>query len=97
MSNTRTLPPVCEMMTHDQGMKDCFVATSTAIHTVEINGKHFASMVFNQAECPIGACVFLDRSEVEAQITLLKNAIDDAERMDQGLKPLHASPSLVRQ
>lgn len=93
----RVTPPVLEMLTHDQGMKDCFVATSTSILTVELpDYGHCAALVFNQPGCPIGAVVFLDREEVEAQITLLRNAIDDADRLDVGLAPMHATPSLAR-
>lgn len=93
----RITPPLLEMLTHDQGMKDCFVAKSAAIHTVEIPGYgHCAALVLNQAECPIGAVILLDREELEAQIALLRNAIADADRMDVGLAPMHAAPSLTR-
>jgi hypothetical protein len=93
----RVAPPVLEMLTHDQGMKDCFVATTAAVHTVKMpDGQHFAALVLNQAECPIGAVVLLDRAELDAQIALLRNAIDDADRMDVGLAPLHAALSLAR-
>jgi len=90
------MPHVLEMLTHDQGMKDCIVCTSTAIHTVKIKGKHFAALVINQSQSPCGAVALLDRQEVEAQIALLKNAIEDAERMDEGKAPLHAAHSLER-
>lgn len=93
----RVTAPILEMLTHDQGMKDCFVATSAAIHTVEIPGYgHCAALVLNQAECPIGAVILLDREELEAQVLLLRNAIADADRMDVGLAPIHATPSLAR-
>lgn len=91
------LPHVMKMPTHDQGMKDCIVTTSVAVHTVEIRGKHFAALVINQNECPLGAVSFLDRAEVEAQIALLNNAIEDAERMERGEAPIHAAPTLTRQ
>lgn len=89
-------PPLIEMMTHDQGMKDCFVATTSAVHTVGIDGQYVAALVINQPGCPIGAVILLNRTEMDAHIALLRNAIDDAERMAKGLSPIHAAPSLRR-
>ncbi|WP_324694550.1 hypothetical protein [Novosphingobium sp. RL4] len=97
MSRARILPPVVDMLTHEQGMKPCLVSTSTAFHTVALNSGNFAAIVLNDPGAPIGAVAFLDREEVEAHITLLRNAIDDAERLDRGQSPIHASPSIVRQ
>lgn len=85
----RMLPPILEMQTHDQGMKDCAVMTDTAVHTVVMaGGRAYAAMVFNQQECPIGAVIILDRAEAEAQIALLNNALDDADRINSGKPPL---------
>jgi hypothetical protein len=92
----RILPRAMSMMTHDQGMMPCIVTTSTAIHTVELGTGHYAALVMNSAESPLGAVAFLNREEVEAQIQLLRNAIDDAERLDAGKVPIHATPSLRR-
>ncbi len=90
----RILPPILEMLTHDQGMKDCAVMTTTAVHTaVMAGGRAYAAMVFNQAECPIGAVIIVDRAEAEAQIALLYNALDDADRINAGKPPL-ARPDL---
>ena len=48
------LPPILELLTHDQGMKECAVSTSTAIHTIVLpDGRAFATIVFNQNSCPI--------------------------------------------
>jgi len=91
------LPPSMEIPTHDQGMKSCVVGTSTAIHTVQLNGKHFAALVQNQAPCPVGYVTFIDREEWEATKALMENALEDADRLDQGLQPLHAAPELTRQ
>lgn len=86
---SRVLPPIMTMMTHDEGMKDCAVMTDCAVHTVEMaDGCAYAAMVFNQRECPIGAAVFLNRAEAEAQIALLRNALDDADRINSGKPPL---------
>lgn len=85
----RMLPPILEMMTHDQGMKDCAVMTDCAVHTVTMaGGQAYAAMVFNQCECPIGAVIILTRAEAEAQIALLNNALDDADRINSGKPPL---------
>lgn len=86
---SRVLPPVMEMMTHDQGMKDCAVMTDCAVHTITMaDGRAYAAMVFNQRECPVGATVVLNRAEAEAQIALLMNALDDADRINSGKPPL---------
>lgn len=94
----RILPPILEMLTHDQGMKDCAVMTSTAVHTaVMAGGRAYAAMVFNQAECPIGAVIILDRAEAEAQIALLNNALDDADRINRGEQPIaRADPGTLQ-
>lgn len=91
-----TTTPVLDMLTHDQGMKPCFVATTAAIHTVGIDGKWAAALVINQADCPIGGVILLNREEMEAQFTLIRNAIEDAERLAKGQQPIHAAPSLRR-
>ncbi|WP_066650727.1 MULTISPECIES: hypothetical protein [Sphingomonas] len=86
---SRRLPPVMEMMTHDQGMKDCAVMTDCAVHTIVMaDGRAYAAMVFNQRECPVGATAVLNRAEAEAQIALLMNALDDADRINSGNPPL---------
>lgn len=86
---SRRLPPVMEMMTHDQGMKPCAAMTDCAVHTITMeDGRAFAAMVFNERECPIGATVVLNRAEAEAQIALLQNALDDADRINSGKPPL---------
>ena len=98
MPRERRVPMVVSMMTHDQGMKDCVSATSSAIHTVEVPGAGwFAALVLNQAECPFGYVVMLDRDELEGTIALLQNAMEDAERAERGEPMLHAAPVLTRQ
>lgn len=92
----RILPRVMEMLTHDQGMKPCMVTTSAAIHTVLLGKGYYAALVMNAPEIPFGAVAFLDREEIEAQIRLLRNAIDDADRLKAGKAPIHATPSLRR-
>lgn len=97
MNAQRILPRVMDGLTHDEGTKRCIVMTSTAIHTIGLAEGHFACMVLNQPGSPAGAIIVLTREEVEAQITLLRNAIEDAERLDQGKAPIHAAHSLTRQ
>lgn len=94
----RMLPPILEMMTHDQGMKDCAVMTDCAIHTVVMaGGRAYAAMVFNQRDCPIGAVTILSRAEAEAQIQLLNNALDDADRINRGEPPIaRADPGMLQ-
>lgn len=81
---------------HNGVMKRCVTMTECAIHTVQLAEGHFASLVLSRPNSDTAAISFLDRDEVEAHITLLRNAIEDAERLDAGLGPIHATPSLRR-
>lgn len=83
--------------THANGMKRCVTMTATAIHTIELPEGHFACVVFDRDASEIGAVCILDRDEVEAHIIFLRNAMEDAERLDAGLAPLHSAPTLTRQ
>jgi hypothetical protein len=85
----RDLPPIMSMPTHEEGMKDCAVGISTAVHSVQLpSGKAYATLVLNQPGFPIGYATFVDRQEGEAMIALLQNAMDDADRMNAGEAPL---------
>ena len=91
---TRILPPVvmAPSHSHPEGVP-CFVGTETAISTMTLG--HFGSFAAIVVACegPSGGVAVLsvlDRDEVEEHIRLLRNAIDDAERVDQGLPPIHA-------
>lgn len=70
--------------------------TECAIHTVELPEGHFAAIVLSHPERVRGTIAFLDRDEVEAHITLLRNAMEDAELLDAGKQPIHAAESLRR-
>lgn len=94
----RILPATIYAQTHDQGDKQCVVSTSSAISTVTLsNGHSYAAIVQNQQGCPMGYITLLDRAEFEAHVALLRNAIEDAERLDAGKHPLHAAPTFTRQ
>lgn len=97
MNAQRILPRVMDGLTHEQGIKPCIVMTSTAFQTVKLAEGHFACMVLNQPGSPAGAMIVLSREEVETLIATLRNAIEDAERLDQGKAPIHAAHSLTRQ
>jgi hypothetical protein len=86
-----------EAPTHGGAIKPCLVMTECAIHTVELAEGHFAAIVHSlPGEKGPAAIAFLDRDEVEAHILLLRNAMEDAERLDAGKPAIHATPSLVR-
>lgn len=93
MGRPRELPPVMEALTHDQGMRRCMVCTSSAVQTISLPEGHFVSLVVNQPAAPGGAIIVMDRDEVEALILLLRNAMADADLLDAGKAPVHASPS----
>ncbi len=96
MSRARSLPSVMTAPTHNGAEKRCVVMTEAAIHTVTLPEGSFAALVLSLPTNEIGAIVVMDREEIEAHILLLRNAIEDAERIDAGKFPMHAAPSLRR-
>ena len=91
--SARTVPAQMDAPAHGGVIKRCVTMTEVAIHTVQLPEGHFAALVLSRPNSDIAAIAFLDRDEVEAQITLLRNAIEDAERLDRGLPTKHAAPS----
>ena len=93
MGRSRTLPPVMMAPTHShpEGVPS-FVANECAIHTITLPEGHFAAIVQSQEGPTGGASIIgvLDREEVEEHIRLLRNAMEDAERLDAGLPTIHA-------
>lgn len=96
MPRARQTEAVIEAPGHNGVMKRCVVMTECAIHTIELAEGHFASIVHSRPQSEIAAIAILDRDEVEAHITFLRNAMEDAERLDAGLAPIHAAESIVR-
>lgn len=96
MSRARSVPPVMEAPAHGDIMRRCVVMTECAIHTITLPEGSFAAIV---ASTPSGiaSIQILDRDDVEAHILLLRNAMEDAERLDAGKVPVHAAPTLRRQ
>ena len=97
MPRSRSVPAVMHAPTHGDKMKPCLVTTECAIHTMELAEGHFACIVLSTPNGPSGALAILDRDEVEAHILLLRNAMDDAERLDRGEAPVNNAPTLTRQ
>jgi hypothetical protein len=93
---SREVPSVITAPVHGGGEKPCVTMTECAIHTMEVEGKHYAAIVHSRPDLRTGSIAILDRAEVEAHITLLRNAIEDAERLDAGLGTIHAAESLRR-
>lgn len=96
MPGKRTAPAVMDAPAHNGVIKRCVTMTEAAVHTVELAEGHFAALVLSRPDSNIGAIAFMDREEVEAQIALLKNALDDADRLDRGEPAVHAAESLRR-
>lgn len=92
----RTAPATMDAPAHNGATKHCVTMTECAIHTVELPEGHFAALVLSLPDERVGAIAFLDRDEVEAHIQLLRNAIEDAERLNAGLPTIHAAESLRR-
>lgn len=83
----RIVPPIMECPSN-HGMKPCFMMDGVAIHTVTLpSGKAYAMIVHSNADRLTGAAALLNREEVEAHIALLRNAIEDAERINTGKAP----------
>lgn len=97
MSRARTVPPVMEAPTHGGLVKPCVVMTEVAFHTITLKEGSFAAVVHSlPGEDGPAVISILDRDDVEAWIVLLRNAMEDAERIDQGKAPIHAPPSTRR-
>lgn len=96
MARPRTVPPFIDAPTHGGRIVNCRTATECAIHTAGLPEGHFVALVLSNPDREDGAVAILDRDEVEAHITLLRNAIEDAERLDQGKSTVHAAHSLRR-
>jgi hypothetical protein len=96
MSRPRSVPATFPAPAHNNVMKNCVAMTQCAIHTIELPEGHFAAIVASRPNSDVAAIQILDRDEVEAHILLLRNAMEDAERLDAGLPVLHAAQSLAR-
>jgi hypothetical protein len=96
MPRPRTVAAFLEAPTHSGGVQPCRTMTETAIHTVTLAEGSFACIVNSLSDGRLATICILDRDEVETHITLLRNAMEDAERLDQGLEPIHAAESLRR-
>ena len=96
MPRARSVPEFIEAPTHSGGVQPARVMTESAIHTITLPEGSFACIVQSLGHGKLAAISILDRDEVEAHIQLLRNAMDDAERLDRGQAPVHAAESLVR-
>ena len=96
MPRERTTGPIMEAPLHDGRTGQAVVMTESAISTITLPEGSFACFVQSTPGCPFAAISILDRDEVEAHIQLLRNAMEDAERLDQGLPTIHAAESLRR-
>lgn len=96
-NRSRTVAATMVAAAHLGVLKRCVVMTETAIHTIELPEGHFAAIVQSRPNSDIAAISILDRDEVEAHIQLLRNAMEDAERLDSGKPTIHAAESLTRQ
>jgi len=97
MGRARTVPPVMDAPGHNGVMRRCVVMTECAISTIKLPEGAFACIVASLPNPKRPASIMLlDRAEVEAHITLLRNAMDDANRIEAGLAPIHSTPSLRR-
>lgn len=97
MSRERTLPSIMDAPSHNGIIRRCVVMTECAISTITLPEGSFVSIVESVPDPDHPAAIsILDRDEVEAHITFLRNAMEDADRIDAGLSPIHAAPSLRR-
>ncbi len=96
MPRERTTGPIMDAPVHGGGTAQAVVMTESAISTITLAEGSFACFVQSTPGCPFAAISILDRDEVEAHILLLRNAMEDAERIDQGLPAIHATESLRR-
>lgn len=96
MSRPRTVSATMRAPAHNNVEKNCVTMTEQAVHTIGLPEGHFAAIVLSRPNSGVAAIAILDRDEVEAHILLLRNAMEDAERLDAGLGVKHAAQSLRR-
>jgi hypothetical protein len=92
---SRTVPAIIRAPSHS-GERDCDVMTECAIHTIALPEGHFACIIGSSPITGKASIQILDAEEVEVHIQFLRNAIEDAQRLDRGMAVRHASPSLRR-
>lgn len=90
MGRDRTVPDVINAPVHGGTVKPCLSMNETAFHTVGLTEGHFAALVLSRNGDDAACIAILDRDDVEAHVTLLRNAMEDAERLDKGLPAIHA-------
>ncbi|HEX5213291.1 MAG TPA: hypothetical protein VFW22_16320 [Pseudolabrys sp.] len=88
MGRSRSVPPVMYLPAHD-GVKRCVMMTHCTIHTIALVEGCFAAIVHSRDESDVAAVAILDRDDIAEHIRLLLNAIEDGERIESGLIPLH--------
>lgn len=93
----RTVPAIMKAVPGHSGPVDAITMNETAVHTITLPEGHFACIVQTNPALGYGAITILDRAEVEAHIQLLRNAMDDAERLDRGEAPVNVAPTMTRQ
>lgn len=96
MPRLRTVGEFIPAPTHSGGVCPARVMTESAISTITLPEGSFACFVQSLGHGKLACISILDRDEVEAHIQLLRNAMEDAERIDAGKAPIHAAESLVR-
>jgi hypothetical protein len=85
VSRPRTTGPVMIAPTHSNPKGEpCVVATECAIHTITLPEGSFSAIVHSVPEAGIAMIAILDHDEVEEHIRLLRNAVEDAKRLDAG-------------
>ncbi|MGL4404655.1 MAG: hypothetical protein ACRCT6_02780 [Notoacmeibacter sp.] len=94
----RVVDAVMTLPTHHnpKGSK-CVSMTGTNFLTMQVGGTWYACLTTSRLESPVGAVVIMDRQEVESMIGLLQHAINDADRLNAGLEPIHTLKSTVVQ
>ena len=96
MGKKREVPGVIPTPTHGGRVLPCLTFTECAIHTIILEEGAFAAIALSNPHDPHGAVAILDADEVDAHIVLLRNAIEDAERHNDGKPMIHAAKSLRR-
>ena len=95
LTRERELPPVMHSHVQEGGEKPCYTMTGVDISTVGLPEGHFVALTLSRPDLNAGAILVADADEIESIIATLKNAVEDAALLDQGIPPKHAigSPS----
>jgi hypothetical protein len=81
---------------HGDRMLKCIAMNEVAFHTIKLDEGHFVAMVLSIAGTDFAVIDILDEDDIDAHVFFMRNAMEDAKRLDAGHAPIHSAESLRR-